>query len=181
MLLWMWVYKYLFEALIAEELMLLNCGVGEDSWKPLGLQGDSNSPSERRLVLSVHWKDWCWSWNSNIWPPDAKNWLIWKDPDTGKDWRQEEKWTTEDEIVGWHHQLDGCEVEKASGVGDGQGSLVCYIPWGRKESDMTEWLNWDKRQVPFFLFSPCKDNSLLKHYCCVVRTTSWMFWPLSSR
>ena len=78
------------------------------------------------------------------WPPDAKNWLIWKDPDDGQDWRQEEKETTEDEMVGWHHQLDGKEFEQAPGVDDGQGSLACCSPWGIKDSDMTEWLNWTK-------------------------------------
>ena len=77
-----------------------------------------------------------------LWPPDAKNWLIGKDPDAGKDWRREEKGTTEDEMDGWHHQLDGHEFEHALRVGDGQGSLACCIPWGCKESDMTEWLNW---------------------------------------
>ena len=71
-----------------------------------------------------------------------KNWLIKKVPDAEKDWRQEEKGMTENEMVGWHHQLDGHEFEQALGVGDGQGSLVCYSPWGHKESDMTEWLNW---------------------------------------
>ena len=76
-----------------------------------------------------------------LWPPDAKNWLIWKDPDAGKDWRQE-KGMTEDEIVGWHHQLDGHEFEQALGVADGQGTLVCCSPWGCKESETTEWLNW---------------------------------------
>ena len=73
-------------------------------------------------------------------PPDTKNWLIWKDPDSGKDWRQEEKGTTEDEMVGWHHRLN--EFEQALGVGNGQGSLACCSPWGCKESDMTELLNW---------------------------------------
>ena len=77
-----------------------------------------------------------------LWLPYVKNWLIWKDPDAGKDWRWEEKGTPEDEMVGWHHWLNGHEFEQAPGVGDGQGSLVCCIPWGRKESDMTEWLNW---------------------------------------
>ena len=77
-----------------------------------------------------------------LWPPDVKNWLIWKDPDAGEDWRQEEKGTTEDEMVGWHHWLDGHEFEQAPGVGDGQGSLACYSPWGHEELDMTEWLNW---------------------------------------
>ena len=77
-----------------------------------------------------------------LWPHDAKNWLIGKDPDAGKDWRQEEKGTTEDETVGWHHQLSGHEFEQALGVGDGQGSLVCCSPWDLKESDTTERLNW---------------------------------------
>ena len=76
-----------------------------------------------------------------LWPPDAKNWLLRKDPDAGKNWRQEEKGMTEDEIVGWHHRVDGHEFEQAPGIGDGQGNLLCYSPWGRKESDMTEQLN----------------------------------------
>ena len=65
-----------------------------------------------------------------LWLPDAKNWLIWKDPDAGKDWRQEEKGTTEDEMVGWHHQLDGHGLGWSLGFGDGQGGLVCWNPWG---------------------------------------------------
>ena len=77
-----------------------------------------------------------------LWPPDMKNWLTGKDCDAGRDWRQEEKGTTEDEKVGWHHGLKEQEFEQAPGVGDGQGSLVCCSPWGHKESDMTEWLNW---------------------------------------
>ena len=77
-----------------------------------------------------------------LWPPDAKNWLIWKAPDAGKDWRREEKGMTEDEMVRWHHQLDGRESEWTPEVGDGQGSLECCSPWGCKESDMTERLNW---------------------------------------
>ena len=76
-----------------------------------------------------------------LWPPDTKNWLIGKDPDAGKDWRQKGKGTVEDEMVGWHHQLDGLEFEQAPGVGDGQGSLACCSPWGCKELDTTEWLN----------------------------------------
>ena len=77
-----------------------------------------------------------------LWPPDAKNWLLGKDPDAGKDWRHEEKGLTEDEIVRWHHQPDGHEFEQTPGVGGGQGSLACCSPWGCKESDTTEWLNW---------------------------------------
>ena len=75
-------------------------------------------------------------------PPDAKYWLIWKDPDAGKDWGQEEKGTTEDEMFGWHHQLNGYGFGWTPGVGDGQGGLVCCSSSGRKESDTTEWLNW---------------------------------------
>ena len=77
-----------------------------------------------------------------LWPPDVKKYLIGKDPDAGKDWRQEEKGMTEDHIVGWHHWLDGHEFEQAPRVGDGQGGLACCSPWGRKESDTTEQLNW---------------------------------------
>ena len=75
-------------------------------------------------------------------PPDVKNWLIWKDSDAGKDWRQEEKGMTEDVMVGWHHWLEGHELEEAQGVGDGQGSLVCCSPWDSKELDRNEQLNW---------------------------------------
>ena len=78
----------------------------------------------------------------DFWPPDSKNWLIGKYTDSGKDWRQEEKGMSENEMVGWHHWLDGHEFEQAVGVGDGQGSLACCSPWGSKESDTTEWLNW---------------------------------------
>ena len=81
-----------------------------------------------------------------LWPPDAKSWLIGKDPDAGRDWGQgqEEKGTTEDEMAGWHHWLDGCESEWTLGVGDAQGGLVCYGPWGGKKLDTTERLNWTK-------------------------------------
>ena len=77
-----------------------------------------------------------------LWPLDSKNWLTGKDPNAGKDWRQEEKGTTEDKMVGWHHRLDGLEFEQALGIGDGHRNLARCCPWGRKESDMTEWLNW---------------------------------------
>ena len=73
-----------------------------------------------------------------LWPPDAKSWLISKDPDAGKDWRQKEKGMTEDEMVGWHHRLNEHEFEWTPGVGEGQGSLVCCGPWDRKESDTTK-------------------------------------------
>ena len=82
-----------------------------------------------------------------LWPTDVKKWLLGKDPDAGKDWRQEEKGTTEDEMVGWHHQPDGHEFEQAPGVGDRQGILVYGSPWDCKELDMTEWLNWTDTQI----------------------------------
>ena len=83
-----------------------------------------------------------------LWPPDANNWLIWKDADAGKDWGPEEKGTTENEMVGWHHWLDGHVFEQAPGVGDGQGGLACCSSWGHKESDTTEQLNWTEHQLP---------------------------------
>ena len=75
-----------------------------------------------------------------LWHPDAKNWLIWKEPDAGKEWRQEEKGMTEDEMVAWHHWLNGHEFEKTLEVGDGQGGLVCCSPWGRRVGH--SWVTW---------------------------------------
>ena len=88
-----------------------------------------------------------------LWPPHAKSWLIGKDSDTGRHWGQEEKRTTEAEMAGWHHWLNGHESEWTPGVGDGQGGLVCCDSWGRKESDTTEWLNWTELIVIMHLFS----------------------------
>ena len=85
-----------------------------------------------------------------LWPAHVKSWLIGKDSDAGRDWGQEEEGTTEDEMAGWHHRLDGCEFEWTLGVGDGQGGLVCYDSWSRKELDMTEWLNWTEYSVTVF-------------------------------
>ena len=86
-----------------------------------------------------------------LWPPDVKSWLSWKDPDTGRDWGQEEKGTTEDEMVGWHHRLNGHEFGWTPGVGDGQEGLACYGSRGHKESDTTEQLNW-------YLWQPLKTK-----------------------
>ena len=77
-----------------------------------------------------------------LWPPHMKDWLIGKDLDARRDWGQEEKGTTEDEMAGWHHRFDGHEFEWTPGVGDGQGGLAYWDSWGHKESDTTEWLNW---------------------------------------
>ena len=86
-----------------------------------------------------------------LWPHDVKNWLVGKDPDAGKDWRQEKKGMTEDEMVGWHHQLNGITKHGfgwTPGVGDGQGGLMCCGLWSCKESDTTEWLNWTELMNP---------------------------------
>ena len=84
-----------------------------------------------------------------LWPPDAKSWLIGQDPDSGKDWGQEEKGTTGDEIVGWHHWLNGHGFGWTLGVDDRQGGLACYSSWGCKESDTTEQLNQTELSNPF--------------------------------
>ena len=94
-----------------------------------------------------------------LWSLDVKNWLIGKVPDAGKDWRQKEKGTTEDKVVGWHHQLDEHEFEWALGDGNGQGGLVCCSPWGHKELDTTERLKWTEtvrslRRIYLILLSP---------------------------
>ena len=91
-----------------------------------------------------------------LWPPDAKNWLVGKDPNAAKDWRQEEKGMTDDETVGWHHRLDGHEFQQAPGVGDGQGSLLCCSPWGHKKLDTTEQLNWT--ELVFHLWDADRIN-----------------------
>jgi len=90
------------------------------------------------LIYVLNWKIRSFYY---IWPPHVKSWLIGKDSDAGRDWGQEEKGTTEDEMDGWHHWLDGCESGWTPGVGDGQGGLACCNSWGRKESDTTEQLN----------------------------------------
>ena len=101
-----------------------------------------------------------------LWPPDVKSWLVGKDPDAGKDWGQEEKGTTEDEMAGWHHWLNGHGFGWTLGVGDGQGGLACCGSWGCKESDTTEWLNWTElylltcASMPSFLISSVPDIKL---------------------
>ena len=100
----------------------------------------SNQSFLKEISLNIHWKDWCWSRNSNTWPPDVKNWLTGKDPDAEKDWRQEEKGMTEDDMFGWHHWLDGHEFQQALGVGDGQGSLAATVNGVTKSQ--TRLSNW---------------------------------------
>ena len=118
--------------------MLLNCGVGKDSWESLGLQGDPTSPS------------WVFIGRTDaeaetpiFWPPDVKSWLIGKDSDAGRDWGQEEKGTTENEMVGWHHRLNVHGFRWILGVGDGPGGLACCGSWGcRVGHDRATELNW---------------------------------------
>ena len=129
----------------------------KESWVPKNwwfwtvvLKKTLESPLDCKEIQPVHPKgDQSWVFigrtdveleNPIIWPPDMKSWLIWKDPDAGKNWRWE-KGTTKDEMVGWHHRLNGHEFEETPGVGDGQRGLACCSPWGHKESDTTE-LNW---------------------------------------
>ena len=132
----------------------------KQSWTPKNwcfwtvvLEKTVESPLECKEIKPVHPK-WNQSWifigrtdaeaeTLILWLPDAKNWLIEKDRDAGKDWRQEEKGMSENETIGWHHQLDGHEFEQAPGVGDGQGSLACCSPWGHKvRHDWATELNW---------------------------------------
>ena len=135
--------------------MLLNFGGGEDSWESLGLQGDQTSQSKGNQSWIIIGKTDAEAEDPVLWPPDAKNSLIRKDPDSGKDECRtaknslirkdpdagKDECRTEDEVIGWHHQIGVHEFEQALGVGDGQGSLVCCRPRGHQESDMTEWLN----------------------------------------
>ena len=151
----------LWRKLSAEELMLLNCGVREDSWESLGLQRDPNSLSSRRSEAET----------PILWPPHVKSWLIGKDPDAGRDWEQEEKGTTEDEMAGWHHRLNGREFEWTPGVGDGQGGLACCDSWGCKESDMTEQLNWTEG-LP--RWRSCKESDCQCRRCRRHRFDPWV-------
>ena len=125
----------------------------EKTWESLRLQRDQISQSSRKSVLNIHLKDRFWSWNSHTLACDVKNYLIGKDPDSGKDWRQE-KGMTEGKMVGWHHWLSRHEFEQAPGDGEGQGSLACWSPWGCKESDTTDWLNNNRAPAGCALMNP---------------------------
>ena len=155
--------------------MLLNYGVGEDSWESLGCkeiqpvhpEGDQSWVFIGRTAVEAE--------TPVLWPPDVKSWLFGKDPDAGKEWGQEEKGMTEDEMVGWHHWLDGHGFGWAPGVGDGLGGLACCGSWGCKESDMTERLNWtelntfSQSDTPFhlwchLLFQPLAQQPSLLYF-----------------
>ena len=119
----------------------------------------SSQSTLKEISPDIHWKDWCCSWNSDTLATWCKNWLIWKDPDAGKDWRWGEKGTTEEKMVGWHHRLYGHEFEQALGVGDEQGGLAWCSPWGCKELDMTEQLIKCKKII--FLINNKSLNTLI--------------------
>ena len=117
--------------------MLLNCGIGKDSWESLDSEEiKSVNPKGNQSWIFIGRTD-AEDEAAKLWPPDEKSWLIGKDPNAGKNWGQEEKGATEDEMVGWHHQLNGHEFEQTQGDSEGQGNLVCLSPWGRKELDTT--------------------------------------------
>ena len=163
------------------------------------------SPLDCKEFQPVHPKgnqSWIFIWRTDaeaetpiLWPPDAKNWLIWKDPGAGKDWRQEEKGTTEDEMVGWHHRHNGHEFEQALGVGDGQGSLACCSPWGHKEWDRTERLNWiliysrwwtisspwllsEKKWISGLRFSLYNSIQSNNNYCLILQNDLYILWEI---
>ena len=150
----------------------------EESWAPKNwcfwtvvLEKTLESPLDCKEMQPVHSEgDQPWDFFGRndakaetpvLWLPHVKSWLIEKDFDSGRDWGQEEKGTTEDEMAGWHHWLDGCESEWTPGVGGGQGGLACCDSWGRKESDTTERLNWTELyiQLPYmYAFWACINH-----------------------
>ena len=148
---WMWELDY------KESWMLKNWFF----WTVV-LEKTLESPLDCKEIQPVHPKgsqSWVFIGRTDVeaetpilWPPDTKNWLIWKDSDIGKDWRREEKGKTDDETVVWHHLLNGHGFGWTAGVGDGQGGLACWGSWGPKESDMTEWLNWTEYLKPHAKF-----------------------------
>jgi len=136
----------------------------EESWAPKNqcfwtvvLEKTLESPLDCKEIQPVHSKgDQSWVFIGRtddeaetpiLWLPDAKSWLIGKDPDAGKDWGQEEKGMTEGQMVGWRHWLDGHGFRWTPEIGNGQGGLACCGSWGRKESDATEWLNWTELKL----------------------------------
>ena len=146
---WMWELEY------------------KESWAPKNwcfwtvvLEKTLESPLDGKGIQPVHPEDqsWVFIWRTDaeaetpiLWPPDAKSWLIWKDPDAGKDWGQEEQGTAEHEMPGWHHQFNGYEFGWAPAVCVGQGGLAYWSSWGRKESDTTERLNWTELNLLLML------------------------------
>ena len=159
------------------------------------LEKTLESPLDCKEIQSVHPKgDQAWVFFGRndvkaetpvLWPPHEKSWLIGKDSDAGRDWGQEEKGTTEDEMAGWHHRLDGHEFEWSPGDGHGQGGLVCCDSWGHKESDMTEWLNWTELNIFLHVTQKVLGFLHLVHlllalflgtaYCFIIQWMAYLF------
>ena len=151
------------------------------------LEKTLESPLDCKEIQPVHLKgDQLWDFFGRtdaeaktpiLWPPHAKSWLTGKDPDAGRDWGQEEKGMTENEMVGWDHRLDGRESEWTLGVGDGQGSLVCCNSWGPKESDTNEQLNWTEGKYMSNLSATTKQSSkvAVPHY--TLNSSIWVLEP----
>ena len=135
------------ESWASKNWCFLNCGVGEDSWESLAQQGDQTSNPKGNQPWILIGKTDAKAEAPIFWPPDAKSQLIGKNPDAGKDWGQGDKGVTEDEMVGWNHQFSGHEFEQAPGASKGQGSLACCSPWGCKELDTTESVNWRLAEI----------------------------------
>ena len=164
----------LWRKLSAEELMLLNCGVGEDSWESLDCKEtqpvhSKGNQSSFGLIQFTGRTD-AEAETPILWPPDVKNWLIGKDPDAGRGWGKEEKGMREDEMAGWHHWLDGHEFEWTPGVGDGQGGLACCDSWGRRVGhNWATGLNWTEL------------NELIRESVCVcvlvTKSCLPLLWP----
>ena len=154
----------------------------KESWAPKNwcfwtvvLDKTLESPLDCKEIQPVHLKDQSCMFIARtdveaetpiLWPPNAKSSLIWKNSVAGKDWGQEEKGTTDDEMVGWHHWLDGHESEWTPGVGDGQGGLEFCCSWGCKGSDMTEWLNWTELLLQIKKIHP--------HYICETKHLTYL-------
>ena len=166
----------------------------KESWAPKNwcfwsvvLEKTLEIPLDCKEIQPVHPKGdqfWVFIWRTDLeaetailWPPNAKRRLIWKDPDAGKDGVQEEKGTTEDEMVGWHHRLDGRGFGWTLGVGDGQGSLACCSSWGRKESDMSQQLNWTELPIRY---PYCVTNTCTNLICLSSSKIPFLFPPSSS-
>ena len=139
-----------------ENLIVWNSNTVPDTWEMMAGVSVTIRPDEAKAETPV------------LWPPHAKSWLIGRDSDAGRDWGQEEKGMTEDEMAGWHHWLNGRGSGWTPGVGDGQGGLACCDSWGRKESDMTERLNWTELKrilnqycVPSMMISRSRTSRML--------------------
>ena len=140
----------LWRKLSTEELMLLKCGVGEDSWESLGLQGDLTSPFWRS-ALGFLWRNDAKAKTPVLWPPHAKSWLTGKDSDAEMDWGQEEKGTTEDEMAGWHHWVNGLESEWTPGLWwTGRPGVLRFMGSQRVGHDWATELNWTMYQTLFW-------------------------------